>query len=214
MTPLDALRTYWKHETFRPLQETIIESVLAGRDTVALLPTGGGKSVCFQVPTLVKGCVCLVVSPLIALMKDQVAQLGARGIKALALTGSLSTDDISDLLDNVKFGGYRFLYLSPERLQIDWIVTRLTELPITLIAVDEAHCVSQWGHDFRPAYLKVGDLRKQFPGIPLIALTATATPRVRTDIMQLLSLEEPSVFEGSYERPNIGYHVVATEDKI
>ncbi len=214
MTALDALRSYWKHDAFRPLQETIIESVLAGRDTVALLPTGGGKSICFQIPTLVKGGVCLVVSPLIALMKDQVAQLGARGIKALALTGSLSTDDISDLLDNVKFGDYRFLYLSPERLQIEWIVTRLTELPITLIAVDEAHCVSQWGHDFRPAYLHVGALRKQFPGIPLIALTATATPRVRTDIAQLLSLQDPSIFEGSFERPNIGYHVVATEDKI
>lgn len=214
MTALDALRTYWKHDAFRPLQENIIDAVLAGKDTVALLPTGGGKSVCFQIPTIVKGGVCLVVSPLIALMKDQVAQLAARGIKALALTGALSTDDVSDVLDNIKFGDYHFLYLSPERLQAEWIVARLTELPISLIAVDEAHCVSQWGYDFRPAYLQVGALRRHFPGVPVIALTATATQRVQEDIARLLELRTPAVFSGSFDRPNIGYHVVATEDKI
>lgn len=214
LTPRDILRKYWQHDDFRPLQADIIDSVLSGRDTLALLPTGGGKSICFQIPALMGDSICLVISPLIALMRDQVENLRQRGIPALALTGGISQDEIGDLLDNVKFGPYRFLYLSPERLQNDWIVERLAQLPVSLIAIDEAHCVSQWGHDFRPAYLKIASLRSHFRDVPFIALTATATGRVQEDIATQLQLETPTVFKGSFARPNIGYHVLYTEDKF
>jgi ATP-dependent DNA helicase RecQ len=214
MKPIDVLIRYWKHTAFRPLQEPIIESVLDGKDTLALLPTGGGKSICFQVPAMLKPGICLVISPLVALMKDQVNNLQSRDIKALSMTGALSVDETSDLLDNCKYGGYKFLYLSPERLQSDWIVERLAELPVNFIAVDEAHCVSQWGHDFRPAYLKIGELRKHFKGIPLLALTATATPEVRKDILESLQMKEPTVFQQSFARENLAYWVMRTEDKL
>ena len=214
MKPIDVLIRYWKHTAFRPLQEPIIASVLDGKDTLALLPTGGGKSICFQVPAMLKPGICLVISPLVALMKDQVNNLQARDIKALSMTGALSVDETSDLLDNCKYGGYKFLYLSPERLQSDWIVERLAELPVNFIAVDEAHCVSQWGHDFRPAYLKIGELRKHFKGIPLLALTATATPEVRKDILESLQMKEPAVFQQSFARENLAYWVMRTEDKL
>ena len=208
------LQKYWKHETFRTPQEEIIQSVLDGNDTFALLPTGGGKSVCFQIPALLLNGICLVVSPLIALMKDQVQNLQSRNIKAIALTGGVSQDEVIDILDNCQFGNYKFLYLSPERLQHDWIVERLKQLPINLIAIDEAHCVSQWGHDFRPAYLKISKLKTAFPKTPFLALTATATKRVQEDICKNLALENPQFFTKSFTRENLAYHVIKTEDKL
>lgn len=212
--PLDILKNYWKHDSFREPQEQIIQSVLQGKDTLTIMPTGGGKSVCFQVPAMLKEGICLVISPLVALMKDQVANLQQKGIKAIALTGGISVDEISDLLDNCRFGNYKFLYLSPERLQADWILDRLKELPINLVAVDEAHCVSQWGHDFRPAYLKISSLKNYLPKVPFLALTASATKRVREDIIKHLQLDSPAVFVKSFTRENLAYMVFETEDKL
>lgn len=210
----EILLKYWKHDSFRPLQKDIIDSVLEGQDTFAVLPTGGGKSICFQVPAMMQDGICLVISPLIALMKDQVMNLQKREIKAIALTGGIHTEEIIDLLDNCQFGNYKFLYLSPERLQSDWILERIKNLPINLIAIDEAHCVSQWGHDFRPAYLKISELKKYFPKIPFLALTATATPRVIEDIRTQLELKNPNHFQQSFERKNIAYMVFEVEDKL
>ncbi|OXB25254.1 recombinase RecQ [Flavobacterium tructae] len=210
----EILSKYWKHDSFRPLQKEIIDSVLDGQDTFALLPTGGGKSICFQVPSMMLEGICLVISPLVALMKDQVANLQKRNIKAIALTGGIHTEEIIDLLDNCQYGNYKFLYLSPERLQSDWILERIKNLPINLIAIDEAHCVSQWGHDFRPAYLKISELKKYFPKIPFLALTATATPRVIEDIKTELGLKDPVLFQQSFERKNIAYMVFEVEDKL
>lgn len=178
------------------------------------MPTGGGKSICFQVPTLMQPGICLVISPLVALMKDQVANLQKRDIKAMAITGGISPDEMIDLLDNAQFGNYKFLYLSPERLQSDWILDRIKNLPINLIAVDEAHCVSQWGHDFRPAYLKIAGLKKLFPKVPFLALTASATDRVQEDITLQLALENPVVFKKSFARENLAYMVFEAEDKL
>ncbi len=211
---LQILQKYWKHESFREPQEEIIQSVLNGNDTFALLPTGGGKSVCFQIPAIQLNGICLVISPLIALMKDQVQNLQSKNIKAIALTGGVSQDDVIDILDNCQFGNYKFLYLSPERLQHDWIVERLKQLPINLIAIDEAHCVSQWGHDFRPAYLKISALKEHFPTTPFLALTATANKRVQEDICTHLALVNPKVFTKSFTRENLAYHVIKTEDKL
>ncbi|RAK19810.1 ATP-dependent DNA helicase RecQ [Flavobacterium aquaticum] len=211
---LQILQKYWKHDNFRTPQEEIIQSVLSGNDTFALLPTGGGKSVCFQIPAMMLNGICLVISPLIALMKDQVQNLQSKNIKAIALTGGVSQDDIIDILDNCQFGNYKFLYLSPERLQHDWIVERLKQLPINLIAIDEAHCVSQWGHDFRPAYLKISALKEHFPSTPFLALTATANKRVQEDICTNLALVNPKVFTKSFTRENLAYHVIKTEDKL
>ena len=210
----EILLKYWKHDSFRPLQKEIIDSVLECQDTFALLPTGGGKSICFQVPAMMQEGICLVISPLIALMKDQVANLQKRDIKAIALTGGIHTEEIIDLLDNCQYGNYKFLYLSPERLQSDWILERIKNLPINLIAIDEAHCVSQWGHDFRPAYLKISELKKYFPKIPFLALTATATPRVIEDINTELGLKDPILFQQSFERKNIAYMIFEVEDKL
>ncbi|RZJ73635.1 ATP-dependent DNA helicase RecQ [Flavobacterium sp.] len=214
MTALDVLKKYWRFDVFREPQAEIIASVLDGKDTFALLPTGGGKSICFQVPAMMKDGICLVVSPLIALMKDQVANLQKRDIKAIALVGGIREDEISDLLDNARFGGYKFLYVSPERLQSEWIVERIKALPINLVAVDEAHCVSQWGHDFRPAYLKISELKSHLPKVPFIALTASATDRVRKDIVEQLKLDSPAVFQKSFVRENLGYMVIKVEDKL
>lgn len=211
---LSILQKYWKHDTFRTPQAEIIASVLDGKDTFALMPTGGGKSICFQIPALMKDGICLVISPLIALMKDQVSNLQKINIKAIALTGGISSDEISDLLDNCQFGNYKFLYLSPERLQSDWILDRIKALPINLIAIDEAHCVSQWGHDFRPAYLKIASLKNHFPNIPFLALTATATERVKQDVIAQLGLENPAVFQKSFARENLAYMVFNVEDKL
>lgn len=211
---LQILQKYWKHDSFREPQQEIIQSVLEGRDTFALMPTGGGKSVCFQIPAMMKDGICLVISPLVALMKDQVQNLQKINIKAIALTGGIPQDEISDLLDNCQFGNYKFLYVSPERLQSDWILDRIKSLPIHLIAIDEAHCVSQWGHDFRPAYLKIKALKPHFPQVPFLALTASATQRVQEDIITQLGLETPVVFRKSFARENIAYMVFAVEDKL
>ncbi len=211
---LDILKKYWHHESFRNPQSEIITSVLKGVDTFALMPTGGGKSICFQVPAMMMDGICLVISPLVALMKDQVHNLQKRNIKAVALTGGISIDETSDLLDNCMFGNYKFLYLSPERLQSEWIMERIKNLPINLIAVDEAHCVSQWGHDFRPAYLKISRLKEQFVKIPFLALTASATARVQSDIIQQLQLENSAIFTASFSRNNLAYMVFEVEDKL
>jgi len=210
---LEVLKKHWTYDTFREPQEAIIQSLLEGNDTFALLPTGGGKSICFQVPALLKSGICLVISPLVALMKDQVDNLKKRDIKAIALTGGISWEETGQLLDNCMYGGYKFLYLSPERLQQDWILERLKQLSINFIAIDEAHCISQWGHDFRPAYLKIGQLKEYF-NVPFIALTATATEQVQKDICALLKLKNVKLFKKSFNRPNLGYHVIYTEDKI
>ena len=214
MDALTLLKKYWHHDSFRAPQDLIIQSVLDGKDTFALLPTGGGKSVCFQIPALMQPGICLVISPLVALMKDQIANLQKRDIKAIALTGGISADETIDLLDNCQFGGYKFLYLSPERLQSDWVLERIKSLPINLIAIDEAHCVSQWGHDFRPAYLKISKLKEFFPKVPFLALTASATARVQEDICSQLGLQQPQVFRKSFARENIAYMVFEAEDKL
>lgn len=214
MLPIEILKKHWNHDQFRPPQNEIIDSVLSGKDTFALMPTGGGKSICFQVPAMLQPGICLVISPLVALMKDQVANLQKRDIKAMALTGGISSDDMIELLDNAQFGNYKFLYLSPERLQSEWIVERIKNLPINLIAIDEAHCVSQWGHDFRPAYLKIANLKTHFPKAPFLALTASATDRVQQDIVTQLQLDDPAIFTKSFARENLAYMVFEVEDKL
>ena len=213
-TALQILQKYWKHDSFRSPQDEIINSVLEGKDTFALMPTGGGKSICFQIPALMKDGICLVISPLVALMKDQVQQLQNIDIKAIALTGGIRSEEIITLLDNCEFGNYKFLYLSPERLQSDWILERIKNLPINLIAIDEAHCVSQWGHDFRPSYLKIANLKTHFPKIPFLALTASATKTILEDVITQLGLEKPVVFQKSFARKNIAYMVFEVEDKL
>ena len=212
--PLEILQKYWNHDAFRTPQEEIISSVLAGKDTFGLMPTGGGKSITFQVPAMMMEGICLVISPLIALMKDQVQNLQNKGIKAIALTGGIGSDEIIDLLDNCQFGNYKFLYLSPERLQNDWILERIKNLPINLIAIDEAHCVSQWGHDFRPAYLKISKLKEYFPKVAFLALTASATKRVQDDIILQLKLDNPAIYTKSFARENLAYMVFNVEDKL
>jgi ATP-dependent DNA helicase RecQ len=211
---LAILQKYWKHDKFRSPQNEIINSVLDGKDTFGLMPTGGGKSICFQVPALMKDGICLVISPLVALMKDQVQRLQNLNIKAIALTGGIQSDEMITLLDNCEFGNYKFLYLSPERLQSDWILERIKNLPINLIAIDEAHCVSQWGHDFRPAYLKIANLKTHFPKVPFLALTASATKTVLADVILQLGLENPTIFTKSFARKNIAYMVFEVEDKL
>jgi ATP-dependent DNA helicase RecQ len=211
---LAILQKYWKHDKFRSPQNEIINSVLDGKDTFGLMPTGGGKSICFQVPAMMKDGICLVISPLVALMKDQVQRLQNLNIKAIALTGGIQSDEMITLLDNCEFGNYKFLYLSPERLQSDWILERIKNLPINLIAIDEAHCVSQWGHDFRPAYLKISHLKTHFPKVPFLALTASATKTVLEDVILQLGLEKPAIFTKSFARKNIAYMVFEVEDKL
>ena len=213
-TPLEILQKYWKHDEFRSPQDEIIKSVLEGKDTFGLMPTGGGKSICFQVPALMQSGICLVVSPLVALMKDQVERLQKLNIKAIALTGGIHSDELINLLDNCEFGNYKFLYLSPERLQSDWVLERIKNLAINLVAIDEAHCVSQWGHDFRPAYLKIANLKTYFPKVPFLALTASATTTVLEDVIIQLGLEDPVLFKKSFARKNIAYMVFEVEDKL
>ena len=213
MTPLEVLKTYWGHDSFRPLQEEIIRSALEGRDVLALLPTGGGKSVCFQVPALMKEGLCLVVTPLIALMKDQVQNLAQRGIKALAIHAGMGRHEVDLTLNNAAYGDFQFLYVSPERLNTRLFRSYLDVLPLNFIVVDEAHCISQWGYDFRPDYLRIGELRK-LVDVPVIALTATATPRVAGDIMDKLRFREPLLLKASFERPNLTYLVRKVDDKL
>ena len=219
MTPREALHTYFGYDDFRPLQSEIIDSVLAGRDTLALMPTGGGKSICFQVPTLVKGNadpekrLCLVITPLIALMRDQVANLQARGIHAAAIYTGMSYDKQRVALDNCLYGPYHFLYCSPERLESEEFKKRLADLPIGLIAVDEAHCISEWGYDFRPSYLNIAAIRALLPDVPVLALTATATPETIDDIQAKLGFAEPNVLRKSFHRENLIYVVRRTDKK-
>lgn len=219
MTPREALHTYFGYNDFRPLQAEIIESVLAGRDTLALMPTGGGKSICFQVPTLVMANkdpgkrLCLVITPLIALMKDQVENLQKRGIHAAAVYTGMSWDKQRVALDNCLYGPYHFLYCSPERLESEEFRKRLAQLPIGLLAVDEAHCISQWGYDFRPSYLNIAAVRELLPGVPVLALTATATPETIEDIQDKLGFEEHNVLRKSFHRENLVYVVRRTDNK-
>ena len=208
------LKQHWGYDSFRPLQEDIILSVLEGRDTLALLPTGGGKSICFQVPALVKGGLCIVISPLIALMKDQVEHLRARHIKAGAIYSGMRQSEIQATIDNCLFDHeYRFLYVSPERLQTEHFKMNFERMPVSMIAVDEAHCISQWGYDFRPPYLEIAQIRKIFPQVPVLALTATATPEVVKDIQLRLDFKTENVFQKSFKRSNLTYFVVNEEDK-
>ncbi len=214
MTANETLKKYWNYDTFRSPQDEIILSVLARKDTFGVMPTGGGKSICFQVPAMMMDGICLVISPLIALMKDQVANLQKRDIKAMAIIGGINTDDLLVLLDNCAFGNYKFLYISPERLQNEYVLDRIKNLPINLIAIDEAHCVSQWGHDFRPAYLSINLLKEHFEKTPFLALTASATKRVKDDVIEQLRLNKPAVFQKSFARDNIAYMVFEVEDKM
>ncbi|WP_147676666.1 RecQ family ATP-dependent DNA helicase [Algibacter pacificus] len=211
--PINILERYWKFTEFRPNQEAIINSVLAGEDTFALLPTGGGKSLCFQIPALAKKGICIVVSPLIALMKDQVQSLNNKGIKAMALTSGISYKELDTLLDNCVYGNYKFLYLSPERLQQDLVQDRIRLMDVNLIAIDEAHCISQWGSDFRPAYNNIAILRRLQPTVNAIALTASAKPEVIQDIVKQLDFINPKIFKQSFLRPNLGYLVFNETDK-
>lgn len=207
------LKRYWGYGSFRPLQEDIVDSVLSGNDTMVLLPTGGGKSLCYQLPPLMMEGLCLVVSPLIALMKDQVVQLHAKHIKAACITSGMSHADISAVLNNSLYGGLKFLYVSPERLRQHQFIEHFRQMKVCLIAVDEAHCVSQWGYDFRPPYLQIADIRAYHPSVPLIALTASATPVVVDDIRARLSMQRCRTFCGSFVRPNLGYSVICDDNK-
>ena len=221
MTAHEALKTYFGYDDFRPLQEEIIQSVLDGRDTLALMPTGGGKSLCFQVPTMAMDGLCLVITPLIALMKDQVENLRKRDIHAAAIYTGMSFEQQKVALDNCQWGPYHFLYVSPERLESEEFRERLSRLPICLIAVDEAHCISQWGYDFRPSYLKIAEIRevirREAKGVrrevPILALTATATPDVVDDIQERLAFREKNVLRKSFHRPNLSYVVRQTNKK-
>lgn len=213
-TPVEVLKHYWGYNKFRPLQADIIQSVIDGKDTLALLPTGGGKSLCFQVPAMVKPGLCLVISPLIALMKDQVENLAQRGIKAKAIYSGLSYREISLILNNAILDEeMKFLYLSPERLNTELFLNNLPHLPINLLAIDEAHCISQWGHDFRPEYRQIAAIRKLIPQVNTIALTATATQSVVADIQTQLALNNTAIFSKSFERKNLQYLVRQTENK-
>ena len=210
MKAAEVLKQYWKHDSFRPQQEEIVNSVLNGHDTLALLPTGGGKSICFQVPTIVKEGLCLVISPLIALMKDQVQNLRKKGITAFAIYSGMSRKDVISTFKLAATGNCRFLYVSPERLETDLFKEYLPALHVTLIAVDEAHCVSQWGYDFRPPYLRIAEIRNELQDVPVLALTASATPAIREDICLKLKMNSPRIFMQSFSRPNLSFSVHKT----
>ncbi len=211
--PIDILKKYWGYDSFRLLQEEIINSVLDGTDTLALLPTGGGKSVCFQAPAMLLDGTCLVVSPLIALMKDQVSQLIERGIKATAIYSGMSAREIDITLDNCIYGDVKFLYLSPERLKTEIFLERVCNMNVSLLVIDEAHCISQWGYDFRPPYLEIGDFRKLIPAVSVIALTATATKKVQGDIVDKMKMKRERIFQKSFARSNLSYSVFQKENK-
>ena len=216
----EILQRYWGYDDFRGIQREIIESIGSGHDTLGLMPTGGGKSITFQVPALAHEGTCIVITPLIALMKDQVENLRRRGIKAAAIYSGLTHEEIIVTLENAIFGGIKLLYVSPERLSSDLFQTKLRHMKVSFITVDEAHCISQWGYDFRPSYLQIAQIRKLVPGVPVLALTATATPQVVEDIQERLNPQEPNteaqhfnVFKMSFERKNLAYVVRQAEDK-
>ena len=211
---LDVLKKYWGYDAFRPLQQEIIESVLAGRDTLGLMPTGGGKSITFQVPTMAMDGMALVVTPIISLMKDQVDRLRSLRIKATYLYAGLTRAEVNRTYDKCLYGNYKFLYVSPERLQSQAFMERLRQMPVSLIVVDEAHCISQWGYDFRPSFLRIAQVRKLFPQVPVLALTATATPVVVEDIQRCLAFKHSNVFSMSFARSNLSYVVRPTEEKV
>lgn len=210
----EILKKYWGHNSFRPLQEDIIATVLEGKDVLALLPTGGGKSICFQIPALAKDGLCLVVSPLIALMKDQVENLKKRDIPALSIHSGMTYYEVKQTLQNASYGAYKFLYVSPERLETPLFKEYLAALKLNLIAVDEAHCISQWGYDFRPPYLRIAGIREEFPGVPVLALTASATPIVQEDICEKLLFKKPAIFRQSFEKPNLSFSVFKADSKF
>ncbi|HLS12577.1 MAG TPA: ATP-dependent DNA helicase RecQ [Flavobacteriaceae bacterium] len=213
-TAQSVLLKYWGHTSFREGQEQAITNILHDIDTMVLLPTGGGKSICFQVPALLKPGICIVISPLIALMEDQVLALNNKGIKALHLGGNLGIMELRRLLDNALYGEYKFLYLSPERLQNELVQETIRNLPVSLVAIDEAHCISQWGNDFRPSYNKIPEIRNLIGNVPFIALTATATPKVVEDTMQLLEMKNPELVQTSFYRPNLSYETYSVSDKL
>ena len=213
LKPVEILKEYWGHDAFRPKQEEIVQAALEGRDVLAILPTGGGKSVCFQVPAMMREGIAIVVTPLIALMKDQVQNLAARGIKALCVNAGMSRREVELALNNAAYGDFKFLYVSPERLDTQLFRTYLQEMNVSFIVVDEAHCISQWGYDFRPDYLQIGKLR-ELVDAPVIALTATATPQAAQDIMERLGFKEKCLIKSGFERPNLSYIVRETEDKL
>ena len=210
----EILKQVFGWDDFRPVQKDVVFSVLDGKDTLALMPTGGGKSLCYQVPGLVKDGVCLVVSPLIALMKDQVDQLKRRGVLAAAIFSGMSYREIDRTLDNCIHGNYKFLFVSPERLKSELFIERFRQMNINLIAVDEAHCISQWGYDFRPPYLEIAEIRKYHPSISVLALTASATPQVEADILEKLEMKNPEIFRQSFARENLSYSVRLVENKL
>ena len=209
----EILIKYWGHTNFRPMQEEIIQSVLAKKDTLALLPTGGGKSVCFQIPCLMQDGICIVISPLISLMKDQVEHLKSKGIKSVAITSGMSKDEVDVALGNCIYGNYKFLYLSPERLQNKMVQERIRQMNVNLITVDEAHCISEWGYDFRPSYLHIAEIREVIPDVPILALTATATADIIDDIQDKLLFSEKHLLQSSFVREYLSYVVINTENK-
>lgn len=213
MTPVETLQKYWGYDSFRPKQEDIVRAALDGKDVLAILPTGGGKSVCFQVPAMMKEGIAIVVTPLIALMKDQVQNLNDRGIKALCVNAGMGRREVDLTLNNAAYGDFKFLYVSPERLGTSLFRSYLQEMNVSFIVVDEAHCISQWGYDFRPDYLQIGRLREMVDA-PVIALTATATPQVAEDIMNRLGFEDKCLIKSGFERPNLSYIVRRCEDKL
>ena len=210
----EILAKYWGYTAFRPLQEDIIHSVAEGKDTLGLMPTGGGKSITFQVPALAMEGICIVVTPLIALMKDQVENLRRLGIKATAVYSGMTRQEIITQLENCIFGGYKFLYVSPERLGTELFRAKMQAMNVCLLVVDESHCISQWGYDFRPSYLNIADIREQLEDVPVLALTATATPDVITDIQERHLFKKKNVFQKSFRRANLSYVVRETDDKL
>ena len=210
---LEALKKYWHYDSFRPMQREAMESILSGRDTLVLMPTGGGKSIIYQLPTLVSDGLCIVVTPLIALMKDQVDRLRRMGIPAVAVHSGLSNRQIDIALDNCIYGDVKFLYVAPERLSSEMFRLRVDRMNVSILAIDEAHCISQWGYDFRPSYLRIKELRRFMPDTPILALTASATPRVAQDIIEQLEFAEPNILQSSFLRPNLSYSVRQTDDK-
>jgi ATP-dependent DNA helicase RecQ len=214
MNATDVLKQYWGFDAFRPLQEDIVNHVVSGKDALALLPTGGGKSICFQVPAMMMDGICIVVSPLIALMKDQVDNLKKRGIAAMCITSDYGHREIDNMFDRCIYDKIKFLYLSPERLLTDMAKMRIAKMKVNLIAVDEAHCISEWGYDFRPPYLQIAEIRALHPKVPILALTASATPTVVNDIQEKLAFKKKKVFAKSFKRDNLAYFVVWDENKI